>query len=75
MKAADAKQYAAALDLVEQRRKSGSLTDGEADVWRGRLLAEASRPARPAWVKVFIVIAVVIVGIIIMRLIVSAMGG
>ena len=38
------KEYADALDEVERRRKSGQLTEGEALVWKQRLLRERDRP-------------------------------
>lgn len=37
-------EYADALDEVERRRKSGQLTEGEALVWKQRLLREVDTP-------------------------------
>lgn len=67
-------EYADAIDTINLKVAAGEMTAGEADVWRQRLLAEASAKPRPMWAKLLIVVAVVIVGIIIMRLIVSASG-
>jgi hypothetical protein len=74
MKAQDAQEYADALDTINRKVAAGEMTAGEADVWRQRLLAEASAKPRPVWAQLLIVIAVVIIGIIIMRLIVSTLG-
>jgi cytochrome c-type biogenesis protein CcmH/NrfG len=70
MKAADAKQYADALDLVESQRKAGALTDGEADVWRARLLAEMAEKPRPLWARLLIGIFYVILLLIVVRVVV-----
>ena len=68
-------EYADAIDTIERKRAAGEMSDGEADVWRQRLLVEASAKPRPMWAKLLIVVAVVIVGIIILRLVASASGG
>jgi hypothetical protein len=44
------------------------LTEGEAVVWRERLLAEMCHRGRPAWQKILIVVVIVLVGIFVMRL-------
>lgn len=61
-------ECAEALDALERKRAAGEMSAGEADVWRQRLLAESSRPARPTWVKALIVLAVVVVGIVWLRI-------
>lgn len=70
MKAKDAKEYAAALDLVEQRRREGTITDGEATVWRERLLAETHKTPRPLWARILIGIFYVALAIFVLRVII-----
>jgi len=67
-------EYADALDEIERKRAAGEMTDGEADVWRQKLLAESTERPRPMWVKVLIVVAVLVVAILIMRFIAAVAG-
>jgi len=61
-------EYADAINTINRRVAAGEMTDGEADVWRQKLLAESTERPRPMWVKVLIVIVVVVVGIILLRM-------
>lgn len=54
MNSEDAKRYADALDLVEKRRTAGTMTEGEALVWKQRLLDEMSEKPRPMWARILI---------------------
>lgn len=67
-------EYADAIDTINQKVAAGEMTAGEAEVWRQRLLVEASAKPRPMWAKVLIFVAVVIIGIIILRLVAVASG-
>lgn len=44
-------EYAAALDTLEQRRRSGAISEGEYQVWRQRLTSEMQAEV-PTWRKV-----------------------
>lgn len=45
-------EYADALDEVERRRKSGQLTEGQALVWKQRLITEMNSQFRPAFARI-----------------------
>ena len=44
-------EYAEALDELEQRKKSGAISEGEYQVWRQRLASEMQAEV-PTWRKV-----------------------
>lgn len=67
-------EYADAIDTISRKVAAGEMTAGEADVWRQRLLVEASLKPRPLWAKVLIFVAFVILAIIILRLVAAASG-
>jgi len=46
------KEYADAIDEVERRRKSGQMTEGEALVWKQRLLTEMDSQLRPTFARI-----------------------
>ncbi len=46
------KEYADALDEVERRRTSGELSEGEALVWKQRLLTELNVRSRSTFARI-----------------------
>lgn len=64
MNAANAKQYADALDEVNRKVTVGEMTEGEATVWRQRLTAEMGDLGRPGWQKVLIFIVFAVIALI-----------
>lgn len=61
-------EYAKALDLLDQMRANGQVTENEFALRRTRLLAEASKPPRQ-WSIKFLIFAGVVAGIYFVMLI------
>lgn len=68
-------EYAQALDRLEQKRASATITPGQYDLRRTKLLAEASRKPTSLGIVVLEVVGLLIVALIALRIIGALMNG